>query len=243
MRSLLVLNPNTSEAVTQLLGSHAQATAGPQVVVHAATARLGAPYIADEASYAVAAHAALDLWAAELAHGVKPHAVLIGCFGDPGLFALREASPVPVTGLAEGAMAEAARLGPFAIVTGGERWKPMLRRLARALDLDSLLVDVLTVAPTGAQLAADPAAAQALLAHACLEAAALPGVRSVILGGAGLAGLAARIQPAVPVAVIDSVAAGVRHALTLAPPAQRAEAGFDVTWIGLAPELRALGLP
>jgi hypothetical protein len=37
--------------------------------------------------------------------------VLIGCFGDPGLFALRESSACPVTGLAEASFIEAARRG------------------------------------------------------------------------------------------------------------------------------------
>jgi hypothetical protein len=103
MRRLLVINPNTSSAVSRLLQQHAKQAAGDGVSVQTITARLGASYIADEASYAVAAHATLDAWAAALAAGVVPDAVLIGCFGDPGLLALRESSPVPVTGLAEGA--------------------------------------------------------------------------------------------------------------------------------------------
>ncbi|MGQ2981369.1 MAG: aspartate/glutamate racemase family protein, partial [Polaromonas sp.] len=134
MRQLLVINPNTSTRVSALLQTHVQAAAGLHVTVRTVTARFGAPYIADEASYAVAAHATLDAWAAALAApSPAPDAVLIGCFGDPGLLALRESSPVPVTGLAEAAFIEAARHGRFAIVTGGERWGPMLARLAQAL--------------------------------------------------------------------------------------------------------------
>eukprot|EP01036_Dinobryon_divergens_P042900 gene42900-57048_t len=88
---LLVINPNTSASVSALLQRHVQAAAGLHVAVRTATARFGAPYIACEASYAVAAHAALDAWANELAQPQpQPGAVLIGCFGDPGLMALRE---------------------------------------------------------------------------------------------------------------------------------------------------------
>ena len=134
MRKLLVINPNTSASVSTLLQTHVQAAAGLHVQVRTVTARFGAPYIADEASYAVAAHAALDAWAAALTETENtPDAVLIGCFGDPGLLALRESSPVPVTGLAEAAFIDAARHGRFAIVTGGTRWGPMLQRLAQAL--------------------------------------------------------------------------------------------------------------
>ena len=123
MRQLLVINPNMSAHVSALLQRHVQGAAGSHVAVRAATARFGAPYIACEASYAVAAHAALDVWAHEIAQPqTAPDAMLIGCFGDPGLMALRESSPVPVTSLAEASFIEAARHGRFAIVTGGERW-------------------------------------------------------------------------------------------------------------------------
>jgi len=249
MRQLLVINPNTSASVSGLLQSHAQAAAGPQVQVRTVTARFGAPYIADEASYAVAGHAVLDAWAAALAAGPggaapqAPHTVLIGCFGDPGLLALRESSPVPVTGLAEAAFIEAARHGRFAIVTGGARWAPMLERLAQALGQAPMLAGIHTVAPTGAQLAADPQAARALLSQACGDAARRFGAQAIILGGAGLAGMAAGLQSDLDVPLIDSVLAGVRQALRAdAPPAARGTPGFDVPWRGLSPELGALGL-
>ncbi|MDB5843848.1 MAG: Asp/Glu racemase [Polaromonas sp.] len=249
MRHLLVVNPNTSASVSELLQAHVQAASGPQVRVRTVTARFGAPYISDEASYAVAGHATLDAWAAALggSEGAPPEApgaVLIGCFGDPGLLALRESSPVPVTGLAEAAFIAAARHGRFAIVTGGERWGPMLERLAQALGHAPLLAGIRTVTPTGAQLAADPAAARALLGQACRDAACQWDVQAVILGGAGLAGMAAAIQPEVEVPVIDSVLAGARWALSAqAPPARRGAPGFEVAWFNVSPELAALGTP
>ena len=51
---------------------------------------------------------------------------------DPTAASLHLGSLVPVMGLAEAAMREADALGPFAIVTGGAAWGPMLERLARA---------------------------------------------------------------------------------------------------------------
>lgn len=242
MKQLLVINPNTSERVSALLQQHVQTAAGSHVAVRTVTARFGAPYIADEASYAVAGHAALDAWAAALASPEPvPDAVLIGCFGDPGLMALRESSPAPVTGLAEAAFIEAARHGRYAIVTGGERWGPMLQRLAQALGQAQQLAGIHTVVPTGAQLAADPAAAHRLLAQACRDAAHQLGVQAVILGGAGLAGMAAAIQGDVPVPVIDSVTAGTHWALRTPPlPPTRSTPGFDIVWEGLSPEMRAL---
>jgi allantoin racemase len=242
MPRLLVINPNTSASVTALLQHHVQAAAGDAVEVHTATARFGAPYISSEASYAVANHAVLDAWAAALAGAERPDAVLIGCFGDPGLFALREGAGVPVGGLAEAAFSAAAWHGRFAIVTGGERWRPILSRLAGALGHTQTLAGIHTVAPTGAQLAADPAGARALLAEACREAAERFKAQAVILGGAGLAGMAADIAPQVPVPLIDSVQAGAQwavQALRRAAPAP-ADGGFGVAWQNVSWELAAL---
>jgi allantoin racemase len=244
MRRLLVINPNTSESVTQLLRTHVQASAGAQVAVNVVTARFGAPYIACEASFAVAAHATLDAWASVLAQsGPWPDAVLIGCFGDPGLLALRESASSPVTGLAEAAFIAASKYGRFAIVTGGQRWGPMLTRLSQALGMEKSLAGIHTVQPTGAELSANPVWAHQLLAEACREAVQRFDAQAVILGGAGLAGMAAAIQGAVAVPVIDSVVAGTAWALDGSlPKGERIEPGFDVEWGNVSAELGRLGL-
>jgi allantoin racemase len=127
------------------------------------------------------------------------------------------------------------------VVTGGERWRPMLERLALALGHAGSLAGIHTVAQSGAELAADPAGAHALLADACLEAVARFGAEAVILGGAGLAGLASAIAPRLPVPLIDSVSAGARWAIEAGrtPPGPTA-AGIDVAWQGVSWELEAL---
>jgi Asp/Glu/hydantoin racemase len=244
MARLLVINPNTSVSITELLLRHLRARLGGAMEVHAVTARFGAPYIAGEASYAVAQHATLDAWAAAHANGARPDAVLIGCFGDPGLFALREGAGVPVGGLAEAAFLCAAKHGRFAIVTGGESWRAMLERLAWALGHSASLAGIHTIAPTGAQLAADPAGARALLGEACREAARRFGGQAVILGGAGLAGIAADIAGAVPVPLVDSVDAGGEWALQAVQAAStsaNAATGFGVPWQNVSWELESLG--
>jgi Asp/Glu/hydantoin racemase len=236
MSRILIINPNTTASMTVLLQDHAKRTIGTEVRLEAVTARFGAPYIACEASYAVAGHAVLDAWANAITKANTTFdSVLIGCFGDPGLLALREASGAPVTGLAEASFIEASKHGRFAIVTGGERWKPMLERLADTLGYSDRLVGITTVAPSGAELAKDPIAAQALLAQACRQAAQDFGANTIILGGAGLAGMAARVQAEVDVPVIDSVVAGVSHAALLASQPKKdggGPVGEILPWLG-----------
>lgn len=242
MPSLLVINPNTSVSISALLQAHVRREIGDAAQVRTMGARFGAAYISSEASHAVAQHAVLDAWAVNLSKAPPPDAVLIGCFGDPGLFALREGAGVPVGGLADASFAAAAAHGRFVIVTGGERWRPMLTRLADALGYGDLLAGIHTVAPNGAELAADPHGARTLLARACQEAAERHGAQAVVLGGAGLAGMAADIEPQLAVPLIDSVQAGAQWALQALrqAPARVGGAGFGVAWENLSWEMGAL---
>ncbi len=236
LRRFLLINPNTNPLTTERLCEVLMPRLPPQTRLEVRTAAFGARYIACEASHAVAAHACLDAWAHHVAQAPEPlEGVLIGCFGDPGLFALREVSACPVTGLAEASFIEAARRGPFAIVTGGERWKPMLTRLAQGLGFGPLLRHIETVAPSGAALQADPAMALQCLGAAC-EQAARAGVESIILGGAGLAGYADRLQAVCPLPLIDSATAGLDVLLgRRAPAATQAENRFHAQWTQMPP--------
>jgi allantoin racemase len=242
MRHLLLINPNTSAATTERLAHTLLPLVPADVHLALRTASFGARYIACEASQVVAGAAVLQSWAEHLAASSTPLAgVLIGCFGDPGLFALRESCACPVTGLAEASFIEAARHGPFAIVTGGERWKPMLHRLAASLGFGAELLHVETVAPTGAAMQADPALARQHLVRAC-RAAARPGVRSIIIGGAGLAGFAQTLQAQAALPLIDSAQAGLKVLLERsAPPPQRRKHGFVADWSAVTPEMNRLG--
>ena len=242
MKTLLLLNPNTSAEVSTLLQRHAAPSArAAGLSLAMATARFGPRYITGEAGAALAGHAALDAYAAHVqAHG-RPAAVLLACFGDPGLFALRAVAGVPVLGLAEAAMQAAARRGPFVIVTGGPAWVPMLQRLAAVLPLPAPLLGVQAVARSGGELASDPQAAVELLHGAAVEALARwPAARSVLLGGAGLAGLAAPLAERLPCPVLDNVAealAAAMQAARTAPAAAPEPNPEPGPWQGLSPEL------
>jgi Asp/Glu/hydantoin racemase len=172
MPHVLLINPNTREALTaQLLDQLRAQGLGDKLPLHGITADFGADYIASESSYVVAAHAVLDAWQRHLWMHGRPAAVLVACFGDPGVWALRESAGVPVMGLAEAAMREADVMGPFAIVTGGTAWGPMLERLARGLQLGGpgRMRRVLALPSSGGELMADPVAGERLLGHACRQ--------------------------------------------------------------------------
>lgn len=220
MPSLLLINPNTSATVTALLAHHAGALAPPDGTLHAVTAPFGEPYIASAAACAVAERAVPAAWSAHVAMHGAPDAVLVACFGDPGVAALRAMTPVPVLGLAEVAMRQALALaaslggpdGRYAIVTGGAAWRPLLWALAERLGLADRLAEVVTVERSGAELLADPVAAQRLLLEACHQALGHADVQAIVIGGAALADLAAPLAGQLPVPLVDKVRVGLQAA-------------------------------
>ncbi|HZQ01251.1 MAG TPA: aspartate/glutamate racemase family protein [Reyranella sp.] len=240
MTTLLLINPNTTASITDLVLKHARRFATKGITLRAVTGGFGPRYIASRIGYAIAGHAALDALANDKG---RKDAVVLACFGDPGLAALKEASPVPVVGMAEASILQAAALGRrFSIVTGGERWKPMLEEFVAVQGLASRLASVRTVAPTGADIARNPKAAMALLAKACQACAREDGADAVILGGAGLAGLAVKLRPVVDVPLLDGVACAISMAEALArqKPTKSGTLPAPVESIGLSKGLAKL---
>lgn len=236
---ILLINPNTTNAITERMAAYVGAIAGSAATFVPVTGTFGARYISTRAAAAIAAHAALDALAQ---HAQGFDAVYLACFGDPGLAALKEVSPVPVIGMAEASCIEAARQGRrFGIVTGGVLWKPMLEEFVATLGLSQQLAGIRTVAPTGDQIASDPEAALSVLAEACTACASDDGAEIVILGGAALAGLAQRIQPRVSVPLLCSVEAGARAVIAAAAGERRGERSVPkLASVGLSPALTKL---
>ena len=73
-------------------------------------------------------------------------AIIIGCFGDPGLAPTRELVNIPVVGPGQAGALAAAQLGQrFAIITVVEEVIPAIRRQMRGYGLESLVADIRAV--------------------------------------------------------------------------------------------------
>lgn len=235
MPHLLVINPNTTSQVSGHVEALIREEAGSGMDVRTVTANFGFRYISSRAAVAIAAHAVLDTAAQAIAEGQRPDAIIIACFGDPGLEALRELTGLPVIGFAEaGIQAAAAEEGSFLIATRGEVWCEMLAELVRRLDLVSRVSGVFSIG--------DPDGDPAIIAASLSEQVRLTGASRVVLGGAGLIPSLPRIIDACDVPVLDPHRAAVRKAVQLARLGQStppADMGGEA--IGLSPFLsRAL---
>lgn len=97
-----VINPNTSQAMTETIAAAARAVAAPGTEILAVCPQEGAPSIEGHFDEAIAAIGVLQQVKAGREAGVSGH--VIACFGDPGLLAARELADKPVVGIAEAAM-------------------------------------------------------------------------------------------------------------------------------------------
>jgi hypothetical protein len=120
---ILLLNPNTTAAVTELLHAAAAPVVSPGTELVMATAPRGVPYIATRAEAQIGGAIALEMLAAE---APDVDAAVIAAFGDPGLFGARELFDIPVVGLAEAAMLTAFMLGQILHRDIRDRTRPLV---------------------------------------------------------------------------------------------------------------------
>src|SRR4030095_10462125 len=119
---LLLLNPNTSTAVTDLMTDVGQRAAAPGTELIPCTATRGVPYISTRTEAQIGGASALEMLAEQ---HTKVDAAIIAAFGDPGLFAARETFDIPVVGMAEAAMLTACMAGrSFAIAPITQQLRP-----------------------------------------------------------------------------------------------------------------------
>lgn len=208
---LLLLNANTNTAMTKtMLGAARKLHPN----CRSATVARGSKYISDEPAARVAAEAVLE-FGETLDVSTLPSALIIACFGDPGLWQMRDILPIPVIGMADASCHMACQLGHrFGIVTGGAAWEPMLHEFVDGIGLSSRLSGIHTLDQTGDVLASDPQLASLVIAQK-IQTAHRAGADVVILGGAGLVGFAQKLQPAAKVPLLDSLSCAVAQAVAV----------------------------
>ncbi len=204
---LLLINPNITAAITDVMAEEARHAAAAGTEIRTASARFGTLYIENRAEAAIAGHAVLEALAE---HAAGCDAVIVSAFGDPGLAAAKELADVPVVGISEAALLTAWMLGRrFAVVCMTARLRTwyaecvaehgLAGRLAAVRALDVPVKDVTRARDELAEPMVE-------LCNRCVQE---DEAEAVIVGGGPLAGLARRVADRVPVPLLDGVACAV----------------------------------
>jgi Asp/Glu/hydantoin racemase len=210
---LLLLNPNTSADVTQLMMGVGQRAASPGTELIPCTARRGVPYIATRTEAQIGGAIALEMLAEQ---HMKVDAAIIAAFGDPGLFAARETFDIPVIGMAEAAMLTACMAGRrFAIVTFAQALGPWYEECVRAHGLWERCAGIRMLDAPFQAIAEVGTEKEEVLAELAQRAIVEDEADVLIFAGAPLSGLAERVADRIAVPVIDQVVAAVKQAEAL----------------------------
>jgi allantoin racemase len=209
---LLLINPNTTAAMTAHMVEAAEAVAAPGTTITGVTVTGSVPFIDGYSDEALAAAAVVRCVAG---HDRSFDAAIVACFGDPGLYAAREVTDAPVVGIAEASFALAMSLGHrFGIVSTIDRATPATLDLLRHYGIESRCA---AVEPTGVDvldLDADPVRAADAIAAAGRRAIDA-GAEALCLGCGAMVGTRAIVEERLGVPVVEAVPAAVRLAESL----------------------------
>jgi len=211
MASILVINPNSTEAMTRGIDEACaplRMPGGP--AIETATLKEGPPGI--ETQQHVDSVIAPLTRAVESLAG-KYDAFVIACYSDPGLHSVREATRKPVLGIAECGILTALTLGQkFGVLAILEKSIPRHLRYMGALGVMDRLAAELAIG-LGVTELTDEGRALGRMAQVGNTLRETHGANVIVMGCAGMARYRKALQRAVGVPVVEPTQAAVAMAI------------------------------
>jgi allantoin racemase len=207
---IMVINPNTSESMTDHLEQELSRIKRPDTVLTVVGAERGPETIESAYDEAYAIPATLE-WV-KRANQEGYQAIVIACFSDPGLDAAREISTIPVIGIEEASLHFAAMLGArFTVITPRRERIPSRREHVHRRGLDYFLASVRSLDLSVAETDAEPEKTKRRVLEVA-RGAVEDGAEIIILGCAGMVGYAQEIEAELRIKVIDPSAVALKLA-------------------------------
>ena len=210
---ILVINPNCLQTVTDSMSAALEGyrlPGGPEIECE--TLKTGPSGIETQAHVDCAASLLFE-WFEEKPARRQADAVVIACFSDPGLFALREALPCPVFGIGESSYLSAAALGErFGVIAIMEKAISRHRRAQRALGLEHKLAGELAIDLGVAELSKEDLVWKRMSAVG-KKLRDEHGAGVLIMGCAGMARYRDRLEDHLGVPVVDPTQSAVGMAM------------------------------
>jgi allantoin racemase len=209
--SIIVINPNSNEAVTAGIDTaleRLRMPGGPEI--RCVTLKEGPPGIQTQQDVE-----SVVLPLVKLGKSLEGEAgaLVIACFSDPGLHAVREAVKTPVLGIAECGVLTALTMGQsfgvIAILKGGI---PRHQRLWNAMGVAGRLAGELAIDMTVAELA-DRKRTLARMIEVGTRLRDERDANCIVMGCAGMAPLREPLQDALGIPVVEPTQAAVTMAI------------------------------
>jgi Asp/Glu/hydantoin racemase len=209
-RRILVINPNSNDAVTRGLEEALAPLARPGIVLACRTLAEGPFGIESQADVERVALPLRDLVLREAAD-----AYVIACYSDPGLHVCREATDRPVLGIAEcGVLTALARADRFGVIAVRTRSIPRHLRALRQTGVSERLAGERALEMSVAETASGPDTLARMIAVG-RDLRDRDGAGAIVMGCAGMAAHRRGLEQELGIPVIDPTQAAVAMALGL----------------------------
>lgn len=209
MNTLVVINPNSSQSVTDGIDAAIHPLRSFGIPIRCLTLAEGPPGIENQRQADLTIAPMLDLAAAQ----ADAAGYVIACFGDPGLHALRDQTDLPVVGIQEAAVMTALTLGQrFGVIAILPASIPRHLRAFGAMGvLDRLAGD--RALGLGVADLADPGKSLDAMIATGTKLRDEDGANVLIMGCAGMAGYRDALQEATGLPVVEPAQVAVSMAL------------------------------
>jgi allantoin racemase len=199
---ILVINPNTSERITQHIRTELERIKRPDTELTVENPSKGPPFISFAYDVAVAAPHVIQM--VGRANEAGYDAIVVACFNDPAVSAAKEISQVPVLGIAEVSFHIAALLGHrFCVMATLRKRVPLIELHVRQLGMEKLLASVRALNMSTLEVDAKPDESKAAILELGRRAIDEDGAEVLVLGCAGLIGHADDLTRQLGIPVVD----------------------------------------
>ncbi|WP_029064280.1 aspartate/glutamate racemase family protein [Labrenzia sp. DG1229] len=209
---ILVVNPNTTQSMTRKIEAVARAAVHPETEIIATNSKEGPASIQGFLDVSTCVPGLLS----EVARHPDVDAIVVACFDDTGVDAVRCLTTAPVIGVGEAAYHAAAMISPkFSVITTMSRSLPGLEANLMRYGLDRRCVRVrATDVPVLKLEEMDPGTLDKIRAEVRC-AIEQDRAEAIVLGCAGMSDLMTQLSREFGVPVVDGVACAVTFAEAL----------------------------
>lgn len=205
MRKILLINPNSSEKMTTDIKDTVLQMQLPGIEITTVNMQRAPEMLESFGDYTRASYEVMEY----LQNSNGNDGVLLACFGDPGLFALKEVAKVPLVGIAEASFSMALLLGyKFSIIAASQKAQPMMEQLVQSYGLENRVASVETLNLPIKEFLHNKELLQVALLNSGRRAIN-KGAEVLILGCAGMTMLGDETERILGLPVINPIKAGV----------------------------------
>lgn len=209
-----IINPNTTETMTKSIYESAVLYANSDTDIVAVSPKSGPESIENFHDEYAAIIGVME----EVHLGVKDRvdAFIIACYGDPGIYAAREISEVPVVGIAEASMKLATTVASkFSIIAVIPRTILMLEETVKKNGMVEQCASIRSTGLSVLDFEKDPKTGLERIKQESKNAILEDGAEAICLGCAGMTSFAKDLEDEFQVPVFDGVSSAVKLAEAL----------------------------